>query len=84
MDPSAKRSKKKAKKAVFGEGRPAGRAEKQVPTAPTDNHTSWRDEEELVDYESEEPAAFYPIEDDISVPEDHTPVPAAHFEVQLR
>jgi hypothetical protein len=27
----------------------------------------------LVDYEPEEPAAFSPIEDDISIPEDHTP-----------
>ncbi len=40
---------------------------------PTRNPTSWRDEEELVDYEPEEPAAFSPVGDDISVPKDHMP-----------
>ncbi len=31
--------------------------------------------EELVDYEPEEPPRFSPIEDDISIPEEHTPTP---------
>ncbi len=43
-----------------------------MPTT-TGNHSFWRDEEELVDYEPEEQAAFSPVGDDISVPEDHTP-----------
>ncbi len=39
--------------------------------------TSWRDEEELVDYEPEDPPCFSPPEDDISEPDDRarTPVP---------
>ncbi len=40
---------------------------------PTSNLTSWRDEEELVDYEPEVPPSFSPIQDDISVREDRTP-----------
>jgi hypothetical protein len=40
-----------------------------------DVHADWRDEEELVDYEPEEPPRFSLIEDDISLPEKHTPTP---------
>ncbi len=61
--------KRKVKKAV-GEGQPAAPAAK---TLPTGKYLSSRDEEELVDYESEEPAAFSTVEDDISVQECYTP-----------
>ncbi len=40
---------------------------------PAGIQTSWRDGEDLIDYEPEEPAVFSPIEDDILVPGDHTP-----------
>ncbi len=63
----------KAKKTIFGEGQSAGRAAKPVPAVPTGDYTSWRDEKELVDYEPEEPAAFSPVEDDVSVSESRTP-----------
>ncbi len=64
-----KRPKKKAKihlgrRPASGDGGKIGSSGK---------NTSPRDEEVLVDYEPEEPAAFSPIEDDISIPEDHTP-----------
>jgi hypothetical protein len=58
MEPTKKRPKKKAKTSIFGEGQPAGPAAKTVPAV---KFTSSRDEEELVDYEPEEPAAFSPI-----------------------
>jgi hypothetical protein len=69
MEPVMKRSKKRAKKAV-GKSQPEAPAAK---TAPTDNYLSFWDEEELVDYEPEEPAAFSPVEDDLSVQECYTP-----------
>jgi hypothetical protein len=64
-----KRSKKKTKKAV-GEGQPAAPA---AETVPTGKYLSSRNEEELVNYEPEEPAAFSPVEDDLSVQECYTP-----------
>jgi hypothetical protein len=73
MEPIAKNTKKKTKKASAGARRSSAREEKQVPTVPTSNLTSWRDEEELVDYEPEVPSSFSPIQDDISVREDRTP-----------
>jgi hypothetical protein len=73
MDPSARRTKKRAKKSILGEGQPAGQKTKSAPDMSTSNFTSWRDEEDLVDYEPEKPAAFSPVEDDVLVPEDHTP-----------
>jgi hypothetical protein len=60
MEPSARRTKNTAKKSVLNKGKPAGQAEKQVPTVSTSNLTFWRDEEELVDYEPEDPATFSP------------------------
>ncbi len=65
-----KRSKKRAKKAV-GEGQQVAPAAKTVPTG---KYLSLRDEEELADYEPrEEPAAFSPVKDDLSVQECYTP-----------
>jgi hypothetical protein len=72
MDPNAKKTKKKARKFVFGEGRSTGQGGKQVPLLPADIQSAWQDEEDLVDYEPEEPAAFSPIQDDVSVQGDHT------------
>ncbi len=44
---------------------------------PADHSTGWRDEEELVDYDSGIQPSFSPAEEEISEPEDrlHTPVP---------
>ncbi len=46
-----------------------------VPVLPTGNSTSWRDKEELVDYEPEDPPSFSPADDDISWPEDRASTP---------
>jgi hypothetical protein len=73
MDPNAKRTKTKARKSIFGEGRSTGQGGKHVPLLPADIQTAWRDEEDLVDYEPEEPAAYSPIQGGISVQGDHTP-----------
>jgi hypothetical protein len=54
MKPSARRTKKMAKKSVLNTGKPAGQAEKGVPAVPTSDITGWRDEEELVDYEPDD------------------------------
>ncbi len=75
MEPTRKRTKKMARKSVRNRGRPAGQAEKQVPTVPAINLTSWRDEEELVDHEPEVPPTFSLAEDDVSVSGDHSPTP---------
>jgi hypothetical protein len=75
MEPRAKRTKKMARKSVLNKGKPVGQAEKRVPTVPAIDSTSWRDEEELVDYELEDPPTFSPAEDDYSVPEDRLPTP---------
>jgi hypothetical protein len=72
MDPNAKSTKRKAKKASSGGGRSSGRREKQVATVPADVQAAWRDEEDLVDYEPEDPPSS-PIQDEASVQEDHTP-----------
>ncbi len=68
MEPAMKSPKKKAKQSIFGEDQPA-------KSVPSEKYTSSRDEEVLVDYELEEPAAFSPIEDDIPIPKDRTPIP---------
>ncbi len=75
MGPIVKNSKKKAKKASAGAGLSSAREEKQVATMIADVQAAWRDEEELVVYEPQEPPRFSPIEDDISIPEEHTPTP---------
>jgi hypothetical protein len=63
MESVTKKPKKKAKKAV-AEEQPTAPATQIVPTG---GYLWSRDEEELVDYEPEEPATFSPVEDDISV-----------------
>ncbi len=73
MEPIAKNTKKKAKKASAGGGRSSGRGEKQVAALPVDILASLRDEEELIGYEPEVPPSFSPTQDDISVQEDRTP-----------
>jgi hypothetical protein len=81
MEPNVKSPKKKAKKAA-AEAQPAAPAAKIVQP---DNYPSWRDEEDLIDYETEEPARFSPVEMDNSAekngypahgdgPEDKVPV----------
>ncbi len=75
MVPIEKNAKKKAKKASAGTRRSSSQEEKQVATLTADVHAAWRGEEELVDYEPEEPPRFSPIVDDISLPEEHTPTP---------
>ncbi len=63
MEPINKRTKKRAKKAA-AEEQPAAPV---AQTVPTGGYLWARDEEELVDYEAEEPATFSPMEDDFSV-----------------
>jgi hypothetical protein len=60
---------KMAKKSHLNTDKPAGQAEKKVPAVPTSYSTSWRDEEELVDYEPEDPPSFSPTEEALSDPE---------------
>jgi hypothetical protein len=68
MEPNAKRPKKKAKKAV-AEEKPAAPATQNITTG---GYLWSRDEEDLVDYEPEEPATFSPAEEDIySVGDDY-------------
>ncbi len=75
MGPIVKGSKKKAKKASAGAGLSSARKEKQVATMITDVQADWRDEKDLVVYEHEEPPRFSPIDDNISIPEEHIPTP---------
>jgi hypothetical protein len=63
MEPINKRTKKRAKKAA-AEEQPAAPV---AQTVPTGGYLWARDEEELVDYEAEEPATFSAMEDDFSV-----------------
>ncbi len=69
MEPNVKRLKKKAKKAA-AEGQQASPAAKIIQL---DNYPSWRDEEDLIDYEPEEPARFSPADMDNSAEEDDSP-----------
>jgi hypothetical protein len=64
MEPIARRTKKMAKKSFLKTGKLAGQAEKKVPAVLTSYSTSWREEEELVDYEPEDPPTFPPTVDD--------------------
>ncbi len=70
MKKPARRTKKMAKKSHLNSGRPTGQAENNVPAVPTSYSSGYRDEEDLVDYEPEDPPCFSPAEDDISEPED--------------
>jgi hypothetical protein len=71
MEPNNKKTKKRAKKAV-AEDQPAAPVAEKVHTG---NYTSWRDDEELVDYEPEEPARFSPMEEGISADGDDLSAP---------
>ncbi len=53
-----------AKKSHINSGRPTGQAEKKIPAVPTSYSTGYRDEEDLVDYEPEDPPCFSPAEND--------------------
>jgi hypothetical protein len=64
-----------AKKSYLNTGKPAGQAEKKVPAVPTSYSTSWRDEEELVDYEPEDPSTFPLNIEELSEPEDRLLTP---------
>jgi hypothetical protein len=77
MEKPARRVKKMAKKSLLNTSKPTEQAEKRVPAIPISISTNWRDEEERVDYEPEDPPCFSPHEDDISEPGDspRTPVP---------
>ncbi len=77
MEKPARRTKKMVKKSLMNTGKPAEQAEKKAPAVPTNVSTSWRDEEKLVDYETETPPSFSPTVEDLSDPDDRprTPVP---------
>ncbi len=69
MDPFVKKSKKKARKA----GVEAKSAVQTNVNPPAEKYTSSWEEKQLVDYESEEPARFSPVEEDIYSGEDDYP-----------
>ncbi len=77
MELIVRRTKKMAKKSHLNTGKTAVQAEKKAPAVPASQSTSWRDEEELVDYEPESTPSFSPAGEDFSEPEDRvrTPVP---------
>ncbi len=66
-----------AKKRALNTGKTAVQAEKKIPAVTASHSTSWRDEEELVDYEPESPPSFSPAVEDFSELEYRlrTPVP---------
>jgi hypothetical protein len=71
MEPVHKMPKLRVRKAA-AEEQPAAPA---VQTIPTGGYLWGRDEEELVDYEAEDPATLSPMEDDVSVVGDNISVP---------
>ncbi len=77
MEPIVRRTKKMARKSVLNTAKTAAQAEKKIPAVPDSHSTSWRDEEELIDYESGFQPSFSPAVEAISEPEDRvrTPVP---------
>jgi hypothetical protein len=60
MEPIVRRTKNMAKKSHLNTGKTAAQAEKKIPAVQqaASQSTSWRDEEELVDYEPESPPSF--------------------------
>ncbi len=76
MEKPPRRVKKVAKKSLTNTGKPKEQAKEKVPAIPVDVSTGWREEEELLDYGSENQPGFSPA-GDISEPEDRlrTPVP---------
>ncbi len=77
MEKPARRVKKVAKKSLMHTSKSKEQAKKKVPAIPVDVSTGWREEEELLDYESEHQPCFSPHVDDISEPGDslRTPIP---------
>ncbi len=69
MDPIVKKSKKKARKA----GAEAKPAVQTNVNPPAEKYSSSWEEEQLVDYEPEEPARFSPVEEDNYIDGDHYP-----------
>ncbi len=69
MDPNVKKSKKKERKAG-SEAKPAVQTNVNPPAEKY--NCSW-EEEQLVDYEPEEPAAFFSVEEDNYSDEDDYP-----------
>jgi hypothetical protein len=66
MKPIVRRTKKMAKKSHLNTAKTAAQAEKKIPAVPASHPTSWRDEEELVDYEPETPPSFSPAVEEFS------------------
>ncbi len=58
MESNVRRTKKMAKKSALNTRKTAVQAEKKIPAVLASYSTSWREEEELVDYESETPPSF--------------------------
>ncbi len=58
MEPIVRKTKKMAKKSALNTAKTAAQAEKKIPAVPVSLPTSWRDEEEQVDYEPETPSAI--------------------------
>ncbi len=81
MEKPAKRVKKVAKKSLMNTSKPKEQAKKRLPAIPVNVSTDWREEEELVDYESELQPCFSPHVDDISEPGDspRTPIHGSLF-----
>jgi hypothetical protein len=77
MEPNVRRTKKMAKKSALNTRKTAVQAEKKIPAVPASYSTSWRDEEELVDYEPRGSTVLFPSCRRFSEPEDRlrTPVP---------
>ncbi len=75
MEKPAKRVIKVAKKSLMNTSKPKEQAEKRVPAIPVNVSTGWREEEELLDYESEHQPCFLPHVDDISEPSDSPRTP---------
>ncbi len=77
MEKPTKRVKKVAKKSLMNTSKPKEQEEKNVPAIPVNVSTGWREEEELLDYESELQPCFSQPVDDILEPGDspRTPVP---------
>jgi hypothetical protein len=75
MEPYVRRTKKMAKKSHLNTGKTAVQAEKKNPAVPASHSTSWRDEEELVDYEPESPPSFSSAVEEFSEPEDRLRTP---------
>jgi hypothetical protein len=59
MEPNVRRTKRMAKRSALNTAKTATQAEKKIPAVPASHPTSWRDEEELVDYEPETPPSFF-------------------------